>query len=264
VRYNRVVAESYEVFARHFDAWQQAFGGPYDDLILPRVLAALARHAPAVRRVADLGIGTGDLVVALAGAGYTVVGVDRSPAMLAIARAKVAAASPARAPELVQQDLLALDLDAPVDAAVCVYTVINQLTGDGDLSRALASVHAALEPGGLFLFELNLPEAYARYWTGAETVTLADAVVTREHRRVAGTPCLEALVTIRDADGAVSHDRIRQRPYDDAEVADALRATGFTRASVERYDPFAAAGVPTKALWAAGRPRVTPSSPARA
>jgi SAM-dependent methyltransferase len=259
------VAEPYDVFARHFDAWQQAFGGPYDDLILPRVLAALARHAPPVRRVADLGIGTGDLVVALARAGYAVVGVDRSPAMLAVARAKVAAASPAPAPApvLVQQDLRALDLDAPVDAAVCVYTVINQLTGDGDLARALASVHAALEPGGLFLFELNLPEAYARYWTGAETVTLPDAVVTREHHRVAGTPCLEAQVTIRGADGAVSHDRIRQRPYDDAEVADALRGAGFTRASVARYDPFAGAGGPTKALWAAERPRISPSAPAR-
>lgn len=37
---------SYARFAAHFDAWQQAFGGSYDDLILPRLLAALARHAP--------------------------------------------------------------------------------------------------------------------------------------------------------------------------------------------------------------------------
>ena len=229
------MAEPYDVFARHFDAWQQAFGGPYDDLILPRVLAALARHAPPVRRVADLGIGTGDLVVALARAGYAVVGVDRSPAMLAVAHAKVAAASPtpAPAPVLVQQDLRALDLDVPVDAAVCVYTVINQLTGDGDLARALASVHAALEPGGLFLFELNLPEAYARYWTGAETVTLPDAVVTREHHRVGGTPCLEAQVTIRGADAVrtTASASVPRRRRGRGE----LRGAGFTRASVERH-----------------------------
>jgi SAM-dependent methyltransferase len=257
------VAESYGAFARHFDAWQEAFGGPYDDLILPRVLAALARHAPSGRRVADLGTGTGDLVVALARAGYAVVGVDRSPAMLAIARAKVdAAALPSPAPVLVRQDLRALALAAPVDAAVCVYTVMNQLTEDGDLVRALASVHGALEPGGLFLFELNLPEAYARLWTGTETVTLPGAVVTREHRRVAGTPCLEADVTIRRADGAVARDRIRQRPYGDPEVAEALRRTGFTLAGVERYDPFAGSGVPTKALWSCTKPGLN-SSPAR-
>ena len=54
---NPSVAEPYDVFARHFDAWQQAFGGRYDELILPRVLAALARHPPAVRRVVDLASG---------------------------------------------------------------------------------------------------------------------------------------------------------------------------------------------------------------
>src|SRR5262245_66370386 len=97
------MAESYDALARHFDAWQQAFGGPYDDLILPRVLAALARHAPPVRLVADLGFGTGDLVVALARAGYAVVGVARSPAMLPITRATAAAAALSRAPALAQR-----------------------------------------------------------------------------------------------------------------------------------------------------------------
>jgi len=101
-------------FAPHFDAWQRAFGGAYDDLILPRLLHALARHTQRVWRVVDLGIGTGDLVVALARAGYAVVGVDRSPAMLEVARAKIAALQPP--PLLLQQDLRALRLDAASDA----------------------------------------------------------------------------------------------------------------------------------------------------
>lgn len=247
------MAESYDALARHFDAWQQAFGGSYDDLILPRVLAALSRHAPPVRRVADLGFGTGDLVVALARTGYTVVGVDRSPEMLAIARAKVLAASLSPAPVLEQQDLRVLRLEPAVDAAVCVYTVMNQLTGDDDLARALGAIHDALVPGGLFLFELNLPAAYARYWSRTETVSLEDVVVTREHHRIAGTPCLEAHVTIRQADGTVTHDHIRQRPYLDGEVEAALRAAGFAIAGVERYDPFSGGGPPTKALWSVAR-----------
>ena len=147
------MAEPYDVFASHSTPGSRHPG----DRTTTSSCRGYWRRSPGTRhrwrRVSDLGIGTGDLVVALARAGYAVVGVDRSPAMLAVARAKVAAASPtpARAPVLVQQDLRALDLDAPVDAAVCVYTVINQLTGDGDLARALVSVHAALEPGGLFL-----------------------------------------------------------------------------------------------------------------
>jgi hypothetical protein len=173
--------------------------------------------------------------------------------MLAIAQAKVRSASLSPAPVLVQQDLRTLRLEQAVDAAVCVYTVMNQLTGDDDLARALAAVHDALTPGGLFLFELNLSEAYARYWSGTETVTLQAAVVTREHRRIAGTPCLEARVTIRQPDGTVTEDHIRQRPYLDGEVEAALRTADFVIGGVERYDPFSGGGPPTKALWSVAR-----------
>lgn len=242
---------AYDHFAPHFDAWQRAFGGAYDDLILPRLLAALARHPQGVRRVVDLGIGTGDLVVALARAGYRTIGVDRSRPMLEVARAKVAAAGLDAPPVLLEQDLRVLELDAPVDAAICVYTVINQLTGAGDLARALTAIRAALVPGGLVLFELNLPEAYARYWTGVETTTLPDAVITRAHRRSGAR--VEAEVTIRRADGTSVRERIAQRPYAHAEIAAALAAAGFGSGAVERFNPFDPAAAPVKALWSAQR-----------
>lgn len=47
---------------------------------------------PAPSRVADLGCGTGSLSVLVAGAGHDVLGVDLSPAMVALARTKAAAA----------------------------------------------------------------------------------------------------------------------------------------------------------------------------
>ena len=247
------VSESYDRFAPHFDAWQRALGGAYDDLILPRLRDALARHARPVHRVVDLGIGTGDLVLALARAGYAVIGVDRSGPMLEVARAKVATAALDPPPVLVRQDLRALRLDAEVDAAICVYTVINQLTGDGDLAQAMSAIHDALAPGGLFLFELNLPDAYEQHWRGIESITLPDAVVTREHRRTAAI--VEARVTIRRADGTTVRDRIAQRRYADAEVEAALAAAGFAAADVEWFNPFDPAGPPVKALWAVQRPR---------
>lgn len=244
---------AYDGFASHFDAWQQAFGGAYDDLILPRLLEALARHPRPVRRVVDLGIGTGDLVVALARAGYTVVGVDRSRPMLDVARAKIAAAGLGTAATLLHQDIRELRLDAPADAACCVYTVANQLTGDDDLARALSAVRRALVPGGLLLCEVNLPEAYARYWSGVETITLPDAVVTREHVHLAGSTILEARVTIRRHDGMTVSDRIAQRPYGDAELEAAFTEAGFGVTGVERFNPFDPTGPAVKALWNAQR-----------
>jgi SAM-dependent methyltransferase len=248
------VRPSYDVFAPHFDAWQRAFGCAYDDLILPRVGRALARHAPDARRIVDLGIGTGDLAIALARSGFEMTGVDRAPAMLAVAREKARAAGVSLS--LVEQDLRALTLDAPVDAALCVYTVVNQLTDDGDLARALAAVHANLRAGGLFVFETNLPASYARYWAGDETTDLGDAVVVRTHRRRPGANVIDADVSIRRRTCGgwdESRDHIAQRPWTDREIEAALTRASFTLVERETYDPFVENAAPTKALWACRR-----------
>jgi SAM-dependent methyltransferase len=246
---------SYDQFAPHFDAWQAAFGGTYDDLILPRLLATLGAHAPGAQRVADLGIGTGDLVLALARRGFAVVGVDVSRPMLAVAEAKIAAACLPTAPILLEQDIRALALASPVDAALCVYTVVNQLAGDDDLDRLFASVAGALVPGGVFVFEVNLPAAYTRFWTGDDVVSAGTARIRRRHRRLLETPLVEAAVTIEAADGGVTHDRILQRPYAEREIGDAVARAGFHLRGREVYDPFSDGGEPTKALWTVQRVR---------
>jgi SAM-dependent methyltransferase len=246
---------SYDEFAPHFDAWQDAFGGAYDALILPRLLALLDRHAPGARRIADLGIGTGDLVVALARRGFAVVGVDVSHPMLAVARAKIAAASLAVRPELVCADIRSLALVPPADAAVCVYTVVNQLVEDGDLERLFAAVHASLAAGGVFVFELNLPAAYDAWWTGDDEVTTNGVRITRRHRRDPGSSVIAADVTIVDAAGSEHHDRILQRPYGDEEVRRTAEGAGFAVLACERYDPFGNGAAPTKALWTVQRRR---------
>jgi SAM-dependent methyltransferase len=222
------VGISYDAFAPHFDAWQRSFGCAYDELIQPRITDLLARHAPSARRVVDLGIGTGDLAIALARRGLEVVGVDRAPAMLAVAREKAAAAGVSLM--LLEQDLRVVRLPEPADVALCVYTVMNQLTGEGDLARALAAIRVSLVPGGLFVFELNLPASYARYWNGEEAVDVGDALIVRTSRRRPGSSVIEAEVSIRRRtccgfDEVV--DCIAQRPYEDAEVEVALASGGF-------------------------------------
>ena len=249
------VTISYDAFAPHFDAWQRAFGCAYDDLVLPRILGLLARHAAGARRVADLGIGTGDLAIALAGRGFEVVGVDRAPAMLALARAKAARAGVTLL--LVEQDLRTLQLAWPVDVALCIYTVMNQLTDDGDLDRALAAVRGALVPDGLFVFETNLPASYARYWRGEEVVDVGDAVIVRTHRTRGASGVIEADVSIRRRTCGgwdETRDRIVQRPYRDREIGAALDRARLVVVDCERYDPFDAGGEPTKALWICRRP----------
>ncbi|MFI7677055.1 class I SAM-dependent methyltransferase [Actinophytocola sp. NPDC049390] len=56
----------------------------------------LSALPPAPARVADLGCGTGSITLLLAEEGYEVTGVDRSPAMVAAAAAKVAGVAEVR------------------------------------------------------------------------------------------------------------------------------------------------------------------------
>lgn len=102
-------------------------------------------------RVLDLGCGTGGHAVPLARRGFEVVGVDRSPGMLANASRKAAAAGVDI--DLVEQDLRHLDVGGGFDAAVMLFAVIGYLVDDDDLQRSLAAVRAHLTPGAAFVFD---------------------------------------------------------------------------------------------------------------
>jgi SAM-dependent methyltransferase len=252
----------YHHFAAHFDAWQDTFGAQYHQIILGRILRVLTHHdgpdgpASRPRRLADLGSGTGGLACALATHGYVVTGVDRSEAMVALARRKADTLSLLHPPEFLAQDIRTLQLARPVDAAVCVYTVINHLTDPADLDRALSAIFRSLVPGGLFLFELNLPACYERYWSTSEIVHLDGVDVIRDHRWIRGTPRLEAQITIRRLGSGgweETYDRIEQRIYSDGEVEMALASAGFSLLEREVYNPFEPQRVPVKGLWSARR-----------
>jgi SAM-dependent methyltransferase len=84
--------------ARYWDAHAESFDDqPDHGLRDPAVAAAWSRLLepllpPAPADVADLGSGTGSLAVLLAAAGHRVQGLDVSPRMVSVARAKAAAA----------------------------------------------------------------------------------------------------------------------------------------------------------------------------
>jgi len=115
--------------------------------------ATLARREKG--RVLELGCGTGRLLKPLARVAR-VVGVDRSDAMLARARERLAGlkTGAARA-RLVRGDIRALPFAAASFAAVIApYGMLQSLVSDRDLRDALASTARVLAPGGLFGVDL--------------------------------------------------------------------------------------------------------------
>ena len=106
--------------------------------------------------VLDLACGTGSLTRELARRGYEMIGVDRSPEMLAEAAEKNRGVAPVE-PIFLCQSMERLDLYGTIDACVCCLDSVNYVTDPKKLARAFQRVHLFLTPGGLFLFDINSP-----------------------------------------------------------------------------------------------------------
>lgn len=116
-----------------------------------------ARRGLPGRTVLDLACGTGSLTWELARRGYEMIGVDRSPEMLAQAAEKDGTDVPIP-PMFLCQSMEQLDLYGTIDACVCCLDSVNYVTDPKKLRRAFQRVHLFLMPGGLFLFDINTPE----------------------------------------------------------------------------------------------------------
>jgi SAM-dependent methyltransferase len=137
-------------YAKVYDAIYRAkdYDGEVD--LIERILASHGLSGP--RRLLDLGCGTGNHSVRLAERGHSVVGVDRSPEMLAQARSKALAGH--GAVEFHEAEIGTLHLGQKFDAVLMMFTVLGYQLDNGDLVAALASVRRHLQPGGLFLFDV--------------------------------------------------------------------------------------------------------------
>lgn len=101
----------------------------------------------------DLGCGTGSLTEILARRGYDMIGVDLSEDMLQIAMEKRAGSGLDILYLL--QDMREFELYGTVAAAVSLCDSMNYLTEYEDLVTVLQLVNNYLDPGGVFIFDLN-------------------------------------------------------------------------------------------------------------
>lgn len=116
----------------------------------------LAREGLTPRTAVDLACGTGSVALLLAQKGLQVIGVDLSEEMLTVASQK--AQGMEKPPMFVRQPLQKLRLPKGVDMAVCALDSLDYLTDPDDCGLAIRRVYKALNPGGIFLFDVNTPE----------------------------------------------------------------------------------------------------------
>lgn len=108
--------------------------------------------------VLDLGCGTGNLSGLLNERGYDVIGVDASEEMLSIAREK--AIEESRDILYLLQDMREFELYGTVGAVVSVCDSLNYILEEAELLTVFKLVNNYLDPGGIFLFDLNTRYKY--------------------------------------------------------------------------------------------------------
>ena len=86
-----------------------------------------------------------------------VIGVDFSEDMLIEAQSKLEDFDGKIAPIFIHQDIRELDLYGTVDSAVCSLDGINHIPEE-DLNLVFGRVSLFMEPGGVFIFDINTPE----------------------------------------------------------------------------------------------------------
>lgn len=191
------------------------------------LLKDLRRNGKERGLVVDLCCGSGLLARELSDAGYGVLGVDISGAMIALARE--------RAPDgrFREESILSAEIPACV-AVTAIGECFNYLFDEGNSREALHGllrrIHAALEPGGVLLFDAAGPGrapgagASQSHRTGEDWAVLASAEQDR-----AGEILTREITTFRKVGDLYRRSeethRLRLIPADD--LREQLQRLGF-------------------------------------
>jgi SAM-dependent methyltransferase len=150
---------AYSEFAAFYD---QIMGDRTVDV--ERVKRHVRRHHPAARSLLELGCGTGAVLAGMAPE-LAVVGIDRSPEMLAVAARQAPAA------RLVLADITSFALGARFDVVICVFDTINHLPSLAAWRAMFERTREHLADGGLFVFDVNTTGRLRRLWQGPAFAT---------------------------------------------------------------------------------------------
>ena len=153
--------QAYTGFAQVYDLFMDNV--PYDEWS-KYLVSLLKEYGIADGLVLDLGCGTGKMTRLLQKAGYDMIGIDNAEEMLQIAMEQESEGI-----LYLCQDMREFELYGTVAAVVSICDSINYILEEADLLEVFRLVNNYLDPGGLFIFDLNTLYKY-RELLGENTI----------------------------------------------------------------------------------------------
>ncbi|MDQ7947332.1 MAG: class I SAM-dependent methyltransferase [Pedobacter sp.] len=241
------MADNFKLYSQYYDLLNQGkdYVGEAN-----YVADLISTYSPGAKSILELGSGTGKHANLLAEKGYRVMGLERSPEMVAIAEQT--------ANDRVKYkvtDITDFDLDQQFDVAISLFHVVSYLTTNQSLIQTFKNVDQHLRENGLFIFDVwhssavnhQIPEKRTRKFQNKEieVVRKADPVVFPERNVV------EVNFDITITNQADQHqDQIFEnhpmRHFSAPEIEILAYATGF---EVIHSEEFQSKAAPSVATW---------------
>lgn len=188
--------------------------------------------------VLELGCGTGSICEYLAKKGYDVIGIDNSIDMLNVAREKKEESGLDIL--YINQDMREFELYGTVKAVISSCDSINYVTNKRDLVKAFKLVNNYLDPGGVFIFDLNTEYKYENIGDSviAENRDETSFIWENTYSHNKKINRYDLTLFLKEEDGRYSkHEETHlQRAYSLEEVKEALIKSGLEFVKV--YNAF--------------------------
>lgn len=234
--------EAYSSFAEVYDLFMDNV--PYEEWSR-YIIELLREYDIADGIVADLGCGTGKLTRLLAAVGYDMIGVDSSEEMLGIARCHDWNGHDGDSCDsdilYLHQDMRQLELLEDVRAVISICDSMNYILEEKDLLEVFGRVREYLQPGGIFIFDLNTVYKY-KYLLGettiAETRDEGSFIWDNYFDEETGINEYDLTLFIREESGLYRkyEETHYQRAYDVGKIRCLLEESGLRLAAA--YDAF--------------------------
>ena len=161
--------------------------------------------------------------------GYDMTGIDISADMLSIAKQK---ADSAGADILfLDQDMTSFELYGTMGAITCLVDSINYITYKNDMKRMFRLVNNYLDPGGLFVFDVNSPYKFEKILSSNVFCETGDIsyIWQNSFDRRSGLCRFDLTFFVKEGEYYRRFDETHyERSYGTDELARMLRAAGLT------------------------------------